>query len=174
VAISKFFPANADYFLSRFKELKQGANNIESNSLLYRFSKTGEIFDRIDKDKLLIGYGPVTQTQIPLVSSMSIVNYDLVWTGVVFRWGIVGLVLFVLLYVVSIIKAFYIFIENDGLLSKLALLLLLVIVSQVIESFVSSTFLSSDRYVMGLWYLGMLSGLVRFSKKKEIPLVEMT
>ena len=44
--------------------------------------------------------------------------------------------------------------------SQLALMLLLIIISQILESFISSTFMSADRYAMGLWYLGMLSGLL--------------
>jgi hypothetical protein len=54
--------------------------------------------------------------------------------------------------------------KRDDVLSQLALLILLVIVSQVLESFISSTFLSSDRYVMGLWYLGILSTLLLADK----------
>jgi O-antigen ligase len=95
---------------------------------------------------------------------MEITTHDLVWTGVVFRWGFIGLVLFVLLYLVSIFKAFSLFIKRDDILSKLALLFLLVIVSQFIESFISSTFLSSDRYAMGLWYIAILSSLLLADK----------
>ena len=91
---------------------------------------------------------------------MEITTHDLVWTGVIFRWGFVGLVLFVLLYLFSIFKAISLFIRRDDVISKLALLFLLVIVSQFFESFISSTFLSSDRYTMGLWYIAILSSLL--------------
>jgi O-Antigen ligase len=164
VAISKIFPANTNYFFSRFKELKQNRFDEESNSLAYRFTKTGEIIDRIEPDKLILGYGPVTETQLSLVRNMQVTTWDLVWTGVLFRWGILGAALFFLLYTVSILKAFYMFMKRDDVLSKLALLFLLVIVSQVIESFVSATFLSTDRYAMGLWYLGVLSALLLADK----------
>jgi hypothetical protein len=164
VAVTKIFPANTNYFFSRFAELKKGIHSVESNSLLYRFSRTSEIIDKIETDKMILGYGPVTEIQSPLVSNMQIVTWDLVWTGVIFRWGIVGLFLFILLYLASIIKAFILYMKRDDVLSKLALLLLLVIVSQVIESFISSTFLSSDRYGLGLWYLGMLSALILTDK----------
>lgn len=167
VAISKFFPTNTNFFLSRFIELKQNPYNEDSNSLLYRFSQTGKVLNKINESKLILGYGPVTETQLSLVKNMQVATWDLVWTGVVFRWGIIGLALFVLLYTVSILKAFYLFMERDGVLSQLALLLLLVIVSQVIESFISSTFLSTDRYVMGLWYLGILSALLLADKNSN-------
>jgi len=164
VAIAKFFPASSNFFFYRFKELKQSPNDESSNSLLYRFARTGEIFDMIDEDKLILGNGPVTETQLSMVKDMTIVNWDLVWTGIVFRWGFIGFVLFVLLYIVSILKAFSLFMKRDDVLSKLALLVLLVIVSQVLGSFISSTFMSSDRYAMGLWYLGILSALLLANK----------
>lgn len=164
IAIAKFFPASSNFFFYRFKELKQSPNDESSNSLLYRFARTGEIFDRIDENKLILGNGPVTETQLSLVKNMTVANWDLVWTGIVFRWGIIGVILFVLLYIVSILKAFSLFMKRDDVLSQLALLILLVIVSQVLESFISSTFMSSDRYVMGLWYLGILSTLLLADK----------
>jgi len=144
--------------------LKQRPYDQSSNSLLYRFARTSEIINRIDEDKLPLGYGPATSTQESSVYNMEITTHDLVWTGVVFRWGFIGLVLFVLLYLVSIFKAFSLFIKRDDILSKLALLFLLVIVSQFIESFISSTFLSSDRYAMGLWYIAILSSLLLADK----------
>ena len=95
---------------------------------------------------------------------MRVATWDLVWTGVVFRWGIIGFIMFIILYVTSILKAFHLFMERDGVISKLALLLLLIIVSKLIESFVSSTFLADNQYAMGLWYLGMLSALLIVDK----------
>lgn len=172
VAVTKIFPANTSYFFSRFVELKKGLHNEETNSLLYRFSKTGEIIDKIETDKLILGYGPVNEIQSPLVSNMRIVTWDLVWTGVIFRWGIIGLVLFILLYIASILKAFTLFMKRDDVLSKLASMLLLVIVSQLLESFVSSTFLSSERFGLGLWYLGMLSALILADKNYSDSLNE--
>lgn len=172
VAISKIFPANTNYFFSRFKELKQNRFDEESNSLAYRFIKTGEIIEKIEPDKLILGYGPVTETQLSLVRNMRVTTWDLVWTGVLFRWGIIGVVLFVLLYTVSILKAFYLFMKRDDVLSKLALMLLLVIVSQAIESFVSATFLSTDRFATGLWYLAMLSALLLADKNCNVSSIK--
>jgi hypothetical protein len=103
---------------------------------------------------------------------MRIVTWDLVWTGVIFRWGIIGFVLFILLYIASILKAFTLFMKRDDVLSKLASMLLLVIVSQLLESFVSSTFLSSNRYGLGLWYLGILSALIVADKNYSDSLNE--
>ncbi|MDO9256854.1 MAG: O-antigen ligase family protein [Bacteroidales bacterium] len=167
IMTSNFFPTSTDYFLSRFTEVKENPTDESSNSIIYRFGKTSEILDKIDNDKLLIGFGPVTEAQLTWVEAMRKTTYDLVWTGVVFRWGYIGLVLFVLLYLISIVKAFNLFMKGERELSLLSLLFLLMIISQLIESFVSSTFLADNRIAMGLWYLAMLSGLIEISAKNE-------
>lgn len=160
IVISKLFPASANYFIDRFSELAKDPQSENSNSLLYRFSNTGEIIGLIGGNKALLGYGPVTEIQVSWVQYMRVATYDMVWTGVIFRWGFIGLVLFVLLYSVSIVKSLFLFKKSDEILSQLALFFLLFIVSQAVESFVSSTFLSANRYTMGLWYFGMLSALL--------------
>jgi hypothetical protein len=168
IAISKFLPHSTDYFMSRFTEVRQNPTDESSNSIIYRFAQTSEILDKINNDKLLIGFGPVTETQVPWVEAMRTTTYDLVWTGVVFRWGYIGFALFVLLYTISILKAFFLFMKSEGLLSHLSLLFLLVILSQLIESFVSSTFMADNRLALGLWYFAMFSALLEISGKKEI------
>lgn len=172
VAISKLLPTNTDYFLSRFSEIEQNPSDEESNSLIYRFSQTSEIIDYISGDKILIGFGPITETQLPFVENMRIVTFDLVWTGVVFRWGYIGLALFILLYSISLVKAFRLFIQGEGLISQLALLVLLTIISQLIESFVSSTFMADNKIAMGLWYFAVLSGLIEISRNNEMLIKE--
>lgn len=172
ITISKLLPTSTNYFLSRFSEIEQNPSDEESNSLIYRLSQTSEIIDNINGDKILIGFGPITETQLPWVENMRIVTFDLVWTGVVFRWGYIGFALFILLYTISLVKAFYLFIQGEGLISQLALLFLLTIISQLIESFVSSTFLADNRMAMGLWYFAVLSGLIEISRNNEMLIKE--
>lgn len=168
--VSKVFPANTEYFINRFVGLTNNPNDIYSNSMLYRFIQTGSVLQKIDADNILLGYGPITEGMSPLVEQMRIATWDLVWTGVIFRWGILGLFLFLILYGISIRKSFRLSVIENGVLSQLSLVLGLYVVSQLIESFVSSTFLSSTRYGMGLWYLGILSTFLTYHhdiKSKE-------
>ncbi|HYM94377.1 MAG TPA: hypothetical protein VET23_09585 [Chitinophagaceae bacterium] len=166
-AVSSFLPASTNYFMSRINELKQNPTDEESNNLIVRFHNTGEIFSRMESHKRIAGLGPVTESQLPWVEDMRATTADMVWTGVVFRWGYIGLFLFILLYFLALFKAYKLFITNIGILSQLGLLFFLTIVSQIMESFVSWTFMSPDRFALGLWYFGILSALVGFSKKKE-------
>lgn len=166
MAVSSFMPASTKYFMSRFKELDEPSIT-KSNNLTYRFFRTGQIISHMDQEKKLFGYGSVTETQNAYVKIMHAVTADMAWTEVVFRWGFLGLTLFILLYVSSLIKAFFLFLKTEGIVSQLALLLLLTIVSQVVEGFTSYGIMSPNRFALGLWYFGILSALLVANKNQE-------
>lgn len=172
--VSIAFPASTKYFIGRFMELDQRPSNAESNNLVYRFYRTNEVINQIGPAKSLLGYGSVTETQMPSVTHMKAVTADMAWTEVVFRWGFAGLILFLLLFIGAAIKAFYLYIKTDGIFSDLALLSLLTVISQVIESFTSWTFMSPNRFVMSFWYFGLLSALIVSYKKTETQISETT
>jgi hypothetical protein len=165
--ISSFLPTSTKYFVSRFKELKERPANAQSNNLIYRFYKTGVVINKIDPEKVLFGYGPITETQLPFVKFVNKATADMAWAEVVFRWGYLGLFLFFLLYVISIFKAFFLFMRTDGLISKLALLFLLTIFSQAVEGFSQFTIMNPNRFPLALWYFGVLSGLLIANNSQE-------
>ena len=165
----RFMPAKVKYFSERFEEVSNTTQFRESNNLKERFLNTKIIISRIELNKKIIGEGPVTNMQLAGVTEMKGANADMVWVGVIFRWGYLGLVLFILLYVTSVIKAFKLFIRSDGFISYLALLILLMIISQIIESFVSWTFMSQHGFANGLWYFAILSVLLGYKKNEVSP-----
>jgi hypothetical protein len=115
-------------------------------------------------EKNITGVGPVTEIQFHGAEDINDTTADMVWTGVVFRWGYIGLGLFILLYLISAFNAFNLFMRNTGILSQFGLLLLLVIISQMIEGFTSWTFLNPGHFALGLWYFAVLSALTGFDK----------
>jgi hypothetical protein len=165
--LSKILPSNTQFFLNRFSELKQTSATSDPNNIEFRFQMTGLIIASMDDDKKILGMGPVTENQVSWVRNMRATTADMVWTGVIFRWGIVGLIIFIMLYVFSGFSALNFFLKSEGLLSDLGLLFFLYIFSQIIESFVSWTFMSAHGFATGLWYLGMLSALVGMRKNEE-------
>ncbi len=169
IMLSKLLPANTKYLMNRFAEIKESKSYYEEpDNLEVRFINTGIIISNIDGTKKMLGMGSVSEKQLPWVTDMKQTTADMVWTGVIFRWGIVGLILFILLYFFSIISAFNFYMKSEGVLSDLALLFLLYIISQIIESFVSWTFMSGHGFAIGLWYFAMLSALVGFNKNKGL------
>ncbi len=165
--VSKILPANTKFFLNRFSELKQSSATSDPNNIQFRFQMTGLIVASMDADKKILGMGPVTESQVSWVKQMRATTADMVWTGVIFRWGIVGLILFILLYIFSGFNAFNFYMKTEGVLADLGLLFLLYVFSQIIESFVSWTFMSAHGFATGLWYLGMLSALIGITSNEE-------
>jgi|WetSurMetagenome_2_1015567.scaffolds.fasta_scaffold01023_8 hypothetical protein len=164
--ISKILPANTQYFVSRFNELSEVSATSGPNNLEYRFIMTGIIISNMNNDKKILGMGPVSENQISGVNQMKATTADMVWTGVIFRWGYIGLTLFVLIFVLSLISSFFFYIKSEGILSNLALFIFLYIFSQIIESFVSWTFMSGHGLATGLWYFAILSALLGFKENK--------
>jgi cell division protein FtsW (lipid II flippase) len=164
IMLLKVFPTNTQYFIARFSEITTPKSTREQNNLNIRFINTGIIISNIDDKNKFLGMGPVTENQLLWVTNMKQATADMVWAGVIFRWGFVGLILFIILYIYSVIKAYNIYMKSEGVLSELALLFLLYIVSQMIQSFIDWTFLSGHGPTIGLWYLAMLSALIGFDK----------
>ena len=167
--VSYFLPANTNFFLERFKELDNKSSTSGPNNLTFRFERTGGVFEKVELDKALLGYGPVTDTQMPFVEIMRAITSDSVWAGVIFRWGYLGLLFFISVYVISLVKAFYLFIKSDGLLSSFGLFFFLILTVEAIGSFISCAFMSPNRFGLGLWYFGMLSALCVMDNSLLIP-----
>ena len=157
--VSTVLPANTEYFLSRFKDLKEKPVDAKSNNLVYRFYKTDNVVNKMNTAKTLFGYGPVTESQTPFVKIVDAAATDMVWAEIVFRWGMVGSILFIFLYLYSVFFALRIFMFNEGIVSQLALGFLLTLVSQLIEGLTSITILTPNRIPLSLWAFGVLSAL---------------
>ena len=159
IAVIKIFPTNAQYFQDRFRELTEERSPYQINSLEYRIERTAGVVESIDAGKIIFGMGPVTEDQEPSVPVMKSITSDMVWTGVAYRWGIIGIVVFILLYVYAFLKSYRIFVKSTGLVSHMALMFMIILVSQILEGITSWTFLSGHGYATGLWYFAMVAVL---------------
>lgn len=167
--MSKLLPANTNYLLSRIHEQTKSQHTLrEPNDLEIRFINTADMISKIDRDKKLLGMGPVTKLQAPKIVEMQATTADMAWAGVILHWGFIGLALFFLIYIFSFFQAFRFFLKSDGIISDLALMLLLYIIAQFIESWVSWTFLSGHGFTIGLWYFAVLSALSVLNKTNKL------
>lgn len=166
LVISKVFPTKTKYFQERFTELttKQSSSIDGPNNLEYRFMHTNEVISKINLNKKILGMGPVSEKQSSEIEEMKSATSDMAWTGVIFRWGFVGLTLFAMLFIFSFFAAFKLFLNSEGIISNLAILFLLYLISQILESFVSWTFMSGHGLTTGLWYFALLSAILKFNK----------
>jgi hypothetical protein len=159
IIVLKVFPESTYYLVNRFAQVTHTKSYSEPNNMKYRFIMTERVLSKVDDKDKILGIGPVTENQVPYIPEMDQATSDLVWTGVIFRWGFVGLIVICLLYILSLIKAFKFYFKSQGIVSELTLFLLLVIISQIPESFVSWTFLSRDSYAIGFWNIAILSAI---------------
>lgn len=166
IAVIKIFPTNAQYFQDRFRELTEERSPYQINSLEYRIERTAGVVESIDAGKIIFGMGPVTEDQEPSVPVMKSITSDMVWTGVAYRWGIIGIVVFILLYVYAFLKSYRIFVKSTGLISHMGLMFMIILVSQILEGITSWTFLSGHGYATGLWYFAMVAVLDDKSRQK--------
>lgn len=156
--LSKLLPANVNYLLSRITEHTDSQYTTkEPNDMEFRLTNSLDVISKMDYDKKILGMGPVTEFQSSKILEMKQNTADTVWSGVILHWGFVGLAIFILIYFVSGLKAFNYFMKNQGVISDFALMILLYIISQFIEGFVSWTFLSGHGVTIGLWYFALLS-----------------
>ena len=167
--LTKVFPANTNYIIDRFSQITNPQLARGPNNLDIRFTMSKNVISGIDDNKKIIGMGSVTEYQTPMVSLMKESLADVVWTGVIFRWGFVGLLFFIFLNIFSVFKAFTLFMKSEGVVSNLALLLLLYIFSQIIESFIDWTFMSEHGFATGLWYFALLSLLLGYKNSGTSP-----
>ncbi len=162
IMVSKILPSSTSYLVNRFAEITENKNFSESNNLKFRFIMAGNLISKIEDNDKLVGMNSVTEMQIPLVKQANRAASDMVWAGVIFRWGFIGLILFILLYVFSVKKIYSFYMKSQGALSDLALLLFLVTISQILESFVSWTFMCGHGLPTGLLDFAMISAVVGF------------
>ncbi len=171
----KLLPANINYLISRVSEHTESEYTIkEPNDMEVRLINTKLMISKIDRDKILLGMGPVTENQSPKVTDMKANTADTAWSGVIFYWGFIGLSIFFMIFLFSSIQAFNFFLKFDGITSDLALMLLLFIISQFIDSFDSWTFLSAHGVAVGLWYLALMTALPKIHQRNQIVEVKNT
>jgi hypothetical protein len=171
--LAQIFPANTKYFERRFTELSESSATSGPNNMQYRWIMAGIIISNIEADKKIFGMGPVTEIQVPMVKAMEQTTADMVWTGVIYRWGFAGLLLFILLYLLALFKGFFYYLNSESDLADLALLFLIYIFSQIVESFFSWTFMSAHGYAIGLWYFAILSAVMGSSRTEKPSTDEM-
>lgn len=168
--MSKILPANTKYLMSRFSNLS-GSNYTanDQNTLEIRFANNKALFSKIDEYKKILGMGPVTENQISFIPEMRVVISDMVWAGIIFRLGYVGLILFIIIYLYMLFKTFGIFIKEKNFISDIALIFFLFLIAQILEGFVSWTFLSGHGLSTGLWYFAIISILISYQKNNLNP-----
>lgn len=152
------FPAQTSFFASRFGEAFASRTVTSEGNLSTRLSFFDRASARAASVDPLFGAGFPSPSQDALAGQIPEWTADTVWAGVVYHFGAGGLGLFVALFVMYGWRALKMAMSRDEGTEFMGLVWLCVTVGTFIEGFVSSTFLTDWRYVMGLWFVAFLAG----------------
>ncbi|HEY5169428.1 MAG TPA: hypothetical protein VIK03_08575 [Thermoleophilia bacterium] len=150
-------PVQSQYFLSRIGMATSSGSVTGDPNLQNRLDKMKRVYAWIGAEGRYVGDGFTAPSQDAAVSSIQLMSSDLVWVPVLFRFGLTGVALVVLLYAAMSWRALRLSLSGDGDAEFLALVLLGVAVGTFLEGFVSWTFLNPVRYPLGLWVFAFVA-----------------
>lgn len=152
-----FLPTETSYLLSRFEGISAAGGVSDEPNLKNRQNKVAVIYDWIEPKSALLGVGFVSPQQNGHVARAEGMTADLVWVIMLFRFGLAGAAVTVLLYATGCWRALRLSATGMGAAEVLGLILLAVITGSLLEGFVSWVFVNPDRYPLGLWAFALLS-----------------
>ena len=150
-------PVQSQYFLSRIGMATSSGSVTGDPNLQNRLDKMKRVYAWIGAEGRYVGDGFTAPSQDATVSSVQLMSSDLVWVPVLFRFGLTGVALVVLLYAAMSWRALRLSLSGDGDAEFLALVLLGVAVGTFLEGFVSWTFFNPVRYPLGLWVFAFVA-----------------
>jgi hypothetical protein len=157
VVVYTVLPVQSQYFLSRIGMATSSGGLTGDPNLQNRVEKMKLIYSWIGADGRYVGDGFASTSQDPNVSNVKLMSSDLVWVPVLYRFGLAGVALVVLLYVTMAWRAMRMSLTGEDDAEFLALILLGVVVGTFLEGFVSWTILNPVRYPLGLWVFALVA-----------------
>jgi O-antigen ligase len=97
---------------------------------------------------------------------------DLVWVPLLYRFGVLGVALFVALFAVYVWRSLSLAVTGSGESEFLALVFLGTLAGVFLEGFVSWTVLNPERYPMGLWLFAFVAAEACRRRAEEAAAVE--
>lgn len=158
VVVVTFLPTETNYFVSRIQKAMTAPSVTTAGSLGTRSSNWGKAYDIVSQDSIVLGSGFVSAAQDPLQLRIVQFSWDSAWVAVIYRLGLVGLVLFVVLFAVYSARALLLLMRGDPWEQDYGLLWFAYLVAFTIGSFIGWGFMDATRYPMNLWFLAFISG----------------
>jgi O-antigen ligase len=150
-------PVQSQYFVSRISAATSSGSLTGDPNLQNRENKIRRTYEWIADSGHLVGQGFVTASQDFHVAEIEVMSSDLVWVPVLYRLGLIGVVLVMLLYLAGGWRAAKLSMAEDPDAEFLGLVLFGLMVGTFLEGAVSWTFLNPARYPMGFWVFALLA-----------------
>lgn len=165
--ISLFFPSEWLYLMERFQNINSSATIIAEPNFAVRLDDFNRAYEMLRKYNLLTGLGMVTIVTNPAVFYFTQWTADITWVAVLYRYGLIGIVLFAAIFLIFGIRTLirYFKTTNSGE-EEYWLMFFLVIVGTVGESFFSWTILDPRNYTLALWFLVFIT--IRIGRTRDL------
>lgn len=149
-------PTQSNYILSRLHLATAKGGPVHDTNVQSRIDSFRTAYGYTGGNELT-GAGFVSAVQDPRVSTVDSLASDLVWVPTVYRLGLVGVVLVVLLFGTAAWRAARLSLSGDDDAEFLTLILFGTIVGVFLQGFVSWTILDPARSPLALWFLAVLT-----------------
>ena len=149
-------PVDSQYFAQRLQELSKPLNGGRVANWSTRVNRLPLVEKSVARSDLLFGVGyPTPAPQMAtLVDRWSA---DMAWIGILYRFGVVGVALFGLMFAGFGARAYRLFRSKRGEASYLALAYLITVALTFFMSFREWTFMVPLVFPMGLWLFAFMS-----------------
>jgi hypothetical protein len=170
--ISLFFPSELAYLTERFQEINASQTIAGVTNFAIRFDDFNETFAILQKNnQLLTGLGMATVATNPAVLLFNQWTADITWVGVLFRYGMMGVILFVLLFIFSGVRTLREYFRSEVLENEeYWLMFFLLIVATFAESFISWTIFDYRNITLSLWFFVFI---IVYAKRNKVPRVNI-
>jgi len=153
-AISRFFPRELLYFIGRFQEFNYSPTISAVPNFAVRLDDFNRTYEMLRNNHLFTGLGMATVITNPVVYYLTQWTADITWVAVLYRYGLIGIVLFAAIFLVFGMRTLISYFQaTSSGEEEYWLMFFLVIVGTVGESFVSWTIFDPRNYTLALWFL---------------------
>jgi hypothetical protein len=154
-------PTETRYFQERLAGLQDATGGTSDTSLLDRSQFLSRTIAIVRADDVLFGLGYPQASQTPEAGQVRLWGADMAWITVIYRLGLAGVVVFVVILIGYGMRAAQLFIRGSGDREYLGLLFLLAIVATALSTATTWAFMQQGALPMGLWLFAFLAAEAR-------------
>jgi hypothetical protein len=169
-AISLFFPAEYAYLTSRFQNIGSLPSITATPNFAIRLEDFSRTFTMLqNKNQLLTGLGMASQVTNPAIFYLTQWTADITWVAVLYRYGIIGIVFFGLLFITFGIRTLREYFKTTSReAEEYWLMFFLIIAATFAESFVSWTIFDTRNITLSLWFFVFIAAAARRNRTARV------
>jgi hypothetical protein len=162
-----FIPTETRYFEQRLGGLRSNPTGAGDTSFLYRSQFLSSTIDVVRAKDLVFGLGYPPESATPEAEQVRLWGSDMAWITVVYRLGVAGVLVFVILFVSYGARAFMLFMRGSDDGEYLGLVFALAIAGIALSTAGTWAFMKQGGLPLGLWIFAFLAAEARRGKRIE-------